>query len=68
LPKLFLEKPMHVKLADMELLGEGVEIDVGIYVFVDVVDEIIGDFSLFFYRIFLHGMYCSNIYYYFEQK
>ena len=53
---------MHVKLTDMELLGEGVEVDVGIYMFVDVIDEIVGDFSLFFYRIFLHGMYCSQFY------
>ena len=59
---------MHVKLADMELLGECVEVDVCIYVFVDIVDEIVGDFSLFFYRIFFHGMYCSKNYKKFEQK
>jgi hypothetical protein len=37
-------------------------------VFVDIVDEIVGDFSLFFYRIFFHGMYCSKNYKKFEQK
>jgi hypothetical protein len=59
---------MQMKLADTEVLAQFIKVNISIYVFVDVVDDVVGDFGVFLYRVFFHTLIIARKKCFFEQE